>query len=88
MDKKKTPSKIIRAKIAKATRAPPAARAMPTIEDDERHRDLVDDFIARNRDALNDSIRRSRRELARGERSTKTIDDIVAEGRKRHTKRL
>ena len=76
-----------RSKIAKAARALPAARAMPAIEDDERHREQVDDFVTRNRDALNDSIRRSRRELARGEPSSKTIGDIIAEGRKRSAKR-
>ena len=54
------------------------------VEDDERHCDLVDDFVARNRDALNASIRKGRKELAAGKVSTKSIDEIIAEGRRRN----
>lgn len=60
-----------------------SSKPLPAIEDDERHRDEVDGFLSRNRDALNASIRRSRKELAEGKTSTKTIDDIIAEGRKK-----
>jgi hypothetical protein len=55
-----------------------------SIEDDERHGDQIDAFIARNRDALNESIREARRQVAAGEVSKKSIDDIIAEGRRRH----
>jgi hypothetical protein len=47
------------------------------IEDDERHSDDVGRYLARNRDALNVSIKRSRAELAKGNISTKSIDDII-----------
>jgi len=57
--------------------------ALP-IEADERHQDQVDGFIARNRDALNKSIRQSRKELGKGVHSSRTVDQIVAEGRSRH----
>jgi dsDNA-binding SOS-regulon protein len=52
------------------------------IEDDERHSDEVGEFLARNRDTLNRSIKRSRAEVAKGKVSSKSIDDIIAEGRK------
>jgi len=58
-------------------------RPLPAVEDDERYRDEMDAFIARNRDALNDSIRRGRKEFAEGKMSSRTIDDIIAEGRKK-----
>ncbi len=54
------------------------------IEADERDRDQVDAFVARNREALNRSIRVARREAEEGQLSERTIDDIVADGRKRH----
>lgn len=57
--------------------------ALP-IEADERHESEVDDFIGRNRAALNKSIRQSRKELAEEVASTRTIDQIVAAGRSRH----
>jgi hypothetical protein len=63
----------------------PAAASFP-IEDDERHRDQVDGYVARNRNALNESIRRARQEFAEGKVSTKSFSDIIAEGRKRHTR--
>ena len=62
----------------------PGARPLPSVEDDERHRGEVDAFITRNRDALNAAIRRGRKEVAERKTSTRTIDDIIAEGRKRH----
>jgi antitoxin ParD1/3/4 len=58
-------------------------RPLPSVEDDERYRDEMDAFIARNRDALNASIRRGRKEVAEGKMSSRTIDDIIAEGRKK-----
>jgi hypothetical protein len=61
-------------KHAAKTAAPDIA-----IEDDERHFDDVGDYIARNRDALNASINKSRAEIAKGKVSSKSVDDIVAE---------
>ncbi len=57
------------------------------IEDDERHSGDVDGYIARNRDALNASIKKSRSEIAKGKISKKSIDDIIAEGHKRFSKK-
>jgi hypothetical protein len=54
------------------------------IESDERDRDQVDAFVARNREAIDASIRQSRQELAEGKVSKRTVDDIIAEGRGRH----
>ncbi|HSZ74151.1 MAG TPA: hypothetical protein VK779_04970 [Rhizomicrobium sp.] len=50
------------------------------IEDDERHSSDVDSYIARNRAALNTSIKQSRAEIAKGKTSTKSIGEIVFEG--------
>jgi len=55
----------------------------PAVEDDEQQRDAADAFIARNRDVLNASIRQGRKELAEGDIPPVTIDDIIAEGRKK-----
>jgi hypothetical protein len=71
---------------AKRKAANPEPADLP-VEDDERHASDVDDYIARNRDVLNTSIRRSRRELAEGKISSKSIDTIIAEGRHRHPRR-
>ncbi len=69
---------------AKARKAiEPAASALD-VSADERHQDDVDLVIARNRDALNASIRRGREEIARGVKASRTIDDIISDGRKRH----
>lgn len=57
------------------------------IEDDERHSDEVGDYIARNRAALNASIKRSRAEIAQGKASRKSVDHIVAERRARLSKK-
>jgi hypothetical protein len=57
--------------------------AMP--EPEESHQSEVDAFIARNQEALNASIRRSRGEMSRGLQSRRTIDDIIADGRKGHS---
>ncbi len=57
------------------------------IEDDERHARDVDSYITRNRNALNASIKQSRAEIAKGRTSTKSIDEIVAEGRARLSKK-
>jgi predicted RNase H-like nuclease (RuvC/YqgF family) len=77
--------KSSRSKVVKASRTAVVTRAVPAIEDDERHREAVDDFVTRNRDALNNSIRRSRQEVADGKYSRKSLGDIIAEGRKRHS---
>jgi len=55
------------------------------VEDDERHRDDADGFLVGNHDALDASIRRSRKEIAEGKISSKTIEDIITEGRRKHT---
>lgn len=57
-----------------------------SIDDDERHAGDVDGYVARNRKALNASIGRSRKEIAKGKFSTKSIGDIVAEGKARFSK--
>jgi hypothetical protein len=56
------------------------------IEADERDRDRVDDFIARNRDALNASLRAVREDTAKGLVSKRSIDDVIAQGRRRNAK--
>jgi len=61
----------------------PKMQPFPAVEDDERQRDAVDAFIARNRDVLNASIRQGRKELAEGDIPAVTIDDIIAEGRRK-----
>jgi hypothetical protein len=50
------------------------------IESDALHQPEIDAFIARNREALAESLLRSYEEIARGEVSTPTIDDIVSAG--------
>ncbi len=57
-----------------------------SIEDDERHAGDVDSYVARNRKALNASIGRSREEIAKGKFSTKSIGDIVTDGKARFSK--
>lgn len=69
------------ARAAKPSNDPIASLA---IESDELHQPEVNAFIARNRDALHESIRRSREEFAKGVYSKRTISDIIADGRKRH----
>ncbi len=54
------------------------------IESDELHQPEIDAFIARNRDVLNESIRQSLDELGRGIVSERTIQDIIADGMRRH----
>lgn len=54
----------------------------PSMASDASHPD-VDAFVARNREALNQSIKQSRREVAQGLQATRTVDDIIADGRKR-----
>ena len=68
----------------KAAKPVPPRAAMPAVEADERHQGDVDAFISRNREELNASIRRSRDEVGKAVQSTRTIDDIIADGRKRH----
>ena len=69
----------------KATKPIPPRAAMPIVEADERHQADVDAFIVRNRTELNKSIARSRGEVAKGIQSTRTIDDIIDDGHKRHS---
>jgi hypothetical protein len=69
----------------KAIKPVPNPAAMPGVEADERHQGDVDAFIARNREALNASIRRSRTEVGKGIQSSRTIEEIIADGRKRHS---
>jgi hypothetical protein len=54
------------------------------IESDELHQPEIDAFITRNRDVLNESIRQSLDELERGVVSQRTIQDIIADGMRRH----
>lgn len=68
----------------RAAKPTPPRASIPTVEADERHQTDVDAFIGRNRDELNESIRRSRQEVGGGEQSTRTIDEIISDGRKRH----
>ena len=63
-----------------------AGHALP-IEADERHQEEVDGFVSRNRDALNESIRRSRKEVGEGVYSKRTIDELIADGRRRNKSR-
>ena len=44
-------------------------------------RDQVDAFVARNREAIEASIRQGCKEFAEGKVSSRTIDDIIAKGR-------
>ncbi len=69
----------------KATKPIPTGATVPAVEADERRQGDVDAFIVRNREMLNASIRRSRREVEKGVQSVRTIDDIIADGRGRHT---
>ena len=68
----------------KATRPIQPRGAVPAGDADERRQSEVDGFITRNRDELNTSIRRSREEVGGGVQSTRTIGDIISDGRKRH----
>jgi len=72
------------AKTAKAHKTTEPSAPVLDVGADERHQDDVDRVIARNRDALNASIRRSRGEIERGVQATRTISDIISDGRKRH----
>jgi len=56
----------------------------PLPSEDDEDRAEAAEYIARNRDALNASIRRSRQEVAEGKVSSKSIDQIIADGRRRH----
>jgi hypothetical protein len=69
----------------KASKASPPGLAPPAVEADALGKAEVDAFITRNRDELNASIVRSREEVARGVRSARTVADIIADGRKRHS---
>jgi hypothetical protein len=69
------------------SKAPRKTGAPLPIEADERHQDEVDAFVSRNRDALNESIRRSRQEIGEGVYSKRTIDELIADGRRRNRSR-
>jgi len=69
---------------AKATKPLPTHADLPAVEADERHQADLDGFIARNRDALNASIRRARAEAPDNRQDSRSISDIIADGRKRH----
>jgi len=71
----------------KAPKPTPSRIAIPAIEADELHQPEIDAFIARNRDVLNESLQRSYEEIARGEHDTRTIEQIVTEGKQRHRAR-
>ena len=68
----------------KATKPNRAAFAMPAIEADELHQPEIDAIITRNRDVLNESLQRSYEEAGRGEFDTRTIEQIIADGKQRH----
>jgi len=53
------------------------------LETDELHRPEIDAFVARNRETLNESIRRSLDGRERGGVSRLTIQDIIANGQRR-----
>jgi hypothetical protein len=68
-------------KAVKPSLDPVAALA---IESDELLQPEIDAFIARNRDVLNESIHPSLGELSRGIKSKRTIQHVIADGRRRH----
>ena len=53
------------------------------VEADERDRDQVDAFLARNRDVLNAELRKSRAELSSDQHSQRSVSEIIAERRAR-----
>lgn len=63
----------------------PTRPTVPAVEADELCQAEVDAFVLRSRDELNASIRRSREEVESGVQAARTIDDIIADGVKRHT---
>ena len=66
-----------KSKVATVGRSRAARPGLP-IEDDERHLPQGDDYVSRNRDALNASIQRSRKEISEGKVSSKSIETIIA----------
>ena len=68
---------------AKITSRPKAKARPRTRTEPELTEREVDAFIARNRDALNASIRKSRAEAAQGIFARRSITQIIADGRKR-----
>ena len=52
-------------------------------EDGKPFEDWEDAFIARNREALEQMVGEARASLDRGEQDTRTVDQIIAEGRAR-----
>jgi hypothetical protein len=68
----------------KATKSVPRHDVVLPVEGDERDQAVVDGFIDRNRDALNASIGRSRAEVERGVQASRSLDDIIADARRRN----
>lgn len=60
----------------KAIKSDPAPSS---VEGDQQ----IDRFIARNREALNEALRRSRAEVSSGMISKRTVEQIIADGRRR-----
>jgi hypothetical protein len=61
-----------------------AAHALPLVMETlpaEEISDQVEAFIARNREAIEVSIRQARAEVAEGKASSRTIADIITKGR-------
>jgi hypothetical protein len=81
------PAKTNLKRLKRSPQYKTAARPIVPIEDDGRHAVDVDDFIARNHDALNESIRQSRKQVSKGKVTRKTIDELIAEGRARNDRK-
>jgi hypothetical protein len=63
----------------KADKAGLSRRAEPQLTERE-----IDEFISRNRDALNASIKNSRRQASQGVFAKRSVAQIIADGRRRH----
>ena len=59
----------------------------PVVEEGDLTQVEMDAFFARNRDALNESLREVRANLAKGIRAKRTIKEIIADGKKRYAAR-
>jgi uncharacterized protein (DUF433 family) len=76
----------IKAALAYAALAVDHPRDEFLLEDQERYRQRVDEYITRHRDMLNESIRKGREELAAGNLSVRSMDEVIADGRRRNQK--
>jgi hypothetical protein len=54
------------------------------VDPDDAHASEIDGFVAQNREPLKASIRRARDDLARGQVSRRSVEDVIAAGRKRN----